>query len=335
MLKKQSILFKLLVVLIIQHGCFCSLWYAQGQTIQPPYLGEYYWQSLLYNPCFAGNHDLPTIAFSGRLSSENTRNPYTLNGFAHGRIDSLHSGFGISATYHRYDDTYYFDGQNVPTDKRYLLISGLYNYEWRPSDDLGLKVGVAASALHYQTYDPPIYGSGGGQTVVALNERKFKLNLNFGLLAQWKNLQAGLSFEHINKPVFQFTQPGTQHRFQNTLYTHLAYKWVLGDRWLIQPSAMGMWVISNQSFGGAAKYVSDFNLLLFYNKVVFTGVSYRLNEDPYFLAISAGARLGGQIQLSGAVHLVDNSFANYKPRYEATIGFYLWNNEEYEEGSDY
>lgn len=302
--------------------------YAQTTGLHPTYMGEYFWQTLLYNPCFAGDHDLPTLGFSGRLSSENTRNPYTINGFLHGKIDSLHSGFGLSASYHHYDDTYYFDGQNVPTDKRHLVISGMYNYEWRPKDDFGVKVGMGGSALHFRTYDPPIYSPGTGQTVVGLNERKFKLNLNFGLLAQWRQLQAGVSFDHINQPSFQFTQPGMQHRFFNTIYTYLAYRFVLSERFTIQPSTMGMWVVNNQGMGSANKYIGDLNLRFNYNNTAFIGASYRFNENPYFLAITAGVRLGQQIQVSGAIHLPNKSMINYKPRYETTIGFYLWNDEE-------
>lgn len=301
---------------------------AMAQMLQNriDFLGEYYWQPLLYNPCFAGSRALPTVGVSGRWSSAYGSNPYTISAFAHTNVDTIRSAFGITTTYHHYDDYSVIGGTRYPTNKRYLDINGLYNYRFVLSKQAVIQVGVQAGILHFDSQDPIYNNPFNPQPVVLLNERAIKFNWGFAALITWRNWYLGATMAHFNQPTFQFTQPGTNHQFSRTMFLQTGYSINIADRFYIQPSVMMQaFLIKSGIANTAFRPLLDINLQLDYQHRLFVGAAYRINGDPYFMSVKAGGRIG-KTQLSAAYHFSRN--AGNAQRIEATLGLFLWQNND-------
>lgn len=312
--------------------CICLYWavsptaFAQSFQNRVEYLAEYYWQPLLYNPCFAGSMALPTVAVSGRWSAEGNTNPYTINAFAHFNVDTIKSAFGIAATYHRYDDEIIVGNDVYPTNKTYLNINAMHNYRFVLSETAVVQVGFQAGIIHFDTQDPIYNNPFNPQPVVLLNERAVKFNLGIGALFTLRNFYFGANLAHLNEPTFQFTQPGMSHQFRRTLFLQSSYNIDIANKLYVQPSViLQAYLAQSYAFGSSVAFqpLLDLNVQLDYLHRFFVGTAYRINGNPYFMSVKAGVRLGNT-QVSAAYHFSDNNTAQ---RIEAMLGLYLWQRE--------
>lgn len=303
-----------------------------GQSFQDQigFMSEYYWQSPIYNPCFAGSRSLPTVGLSGAWSDVRNQNPYTLNAFGHFYLDTIKSSFGLTTTYHRYGDTFVYDGVLYPTNKVYFNANGLYNYTFLLNSNVAIQVGAQLGIVHFKTQDVVYNSPINPQPVVLLNERAIKFDLGFGVLLTAGNFYFGTNIAHINEPTFQFYNISAMHRFGRTLYLQTGYNISIADKWYIQPSMMlqSYLIRTYNNSSSVIKPLIDVNLQLNYKQRFFVAAAYRINGDPFFMSVKAGGRFGNT-QLSAAYHFGKGN-ATYTPqRIEASLGLFLWDNKEY------
>ena len=317
------------IIALLLHTLIAAPLCAQSLQNQVDFMGEYYWQSPLYNPCFAGSTALPTIGVSGRWGSEGNNNPYTLNAFAHFYLDTIKSGIGIVSTYHRYDDTYTYNNEILPTNKTYFNANLLYNYLIRISDNAIMQLGAQVGVVHFKSIDPVYNNPYNPQSTILLNERSFKFNLGFGALFTVNNFYAGINFANSNEPTFQFTNPGIIYRVNRTLYVQSGYSFNINDKFYLQPSLMLQSPLMRIYGSGSTPILPllDINLQFDYKHRLFTALAYRINGDPFFMSFKVGGRIKNT-QLSLAYHLGKNNLNAAPQRIEAMVGFFLWNDAE-------
>lgn len=328
--------------------CLFSLFFVGCLQAQTPnrvtYMAEYYYQSALYNPAFAGDPSQPNVLFSGRIDQQKSfsgdaMRPHTLNAMLQTHAERFKSGVGFAISYHNYDETYYSALYNAyyPSKKRQLKIGLLHNYRIEFSEGISLRVGAQAALFHFRAIDPAVYiNPGNPQSVVPLNERTFKFNLDLGALFRLDKYYLGIAVLHANQQQFQFLQPGTIYYFRQMLNLQTGYRFGFNyDLWHLEPSIT---ILAQTSpWSGDRFALMDFGVIADYDERFFLGAAYRINDIPdYFLSLKAGIRFRETTHWSFAYHLARNNNGSASTsvlplRFETTIAFFMKKNAETDE----
>jgi hypothetical protein len=295
------------------------------------YANDYYFALPMYNPAFAGDPNQPAIGLSGSFGkAPQDIKPMTANIFAHGAIPSLNSGIGLVMQYHKFDDTYIVGAgasqQTFPTNKRLLNLGLIYSYKFEVGDISVLKLGLGASLLHFKSDQIQPSQGPSSQPIQAVNERTFKPSFDIGLSANILDFYAGLAIKYFNQPRFKFFEPGMENIFYRSAYIHAGYRWaLLQDKLVLRPAVMVNPLATQNSggFGTGSQPFVDLSLLVSYKDIVFAGTSYKINDDPFFLSLLLGARLGKVFQTTLSYHLPKKNTIDGYSRLEASLGFFL------------
>jgi len=294
------------------------------------YSNDYYFALPMYNPAAAGDANQPSIGVSGSFGKvPPDSKPLNTNFFVHGAIPSLKSGIGLTMQYHKFDDTYLVGAgasqQTFPTNKRLLNLGLIYSYMFEVGEISKLKIGLGASLLHFKTDQIQTFQGPSSQPVLAANERFFKPSFDIGLSATILDFYAGLAVKYFNQPSFKFYEPGMENIFYRSAYIYAGYRWgILEDKLVLRPAVMVNPLARNTGgFGAGSDPYVDLSLLVSYNDIVFAGTSYKINDDPFFLSLIVGTRLGKVFQTTFSYHLPKKNTVDGFSRLEASLGFFL------------
>lgn len=337
--KKQIMRFstaKLLITLLsILHASFATQAQSSIFGERLPYMAQYYFNQLLYNPAYAGESSQPSIGISGRMGEERGNSnflvkPRTAQLFMQGEIkelaqlEQLNMGLGMVAQYHKYDDRFQRGTEVFSSNNRLLKIGVVNSYRTSIQDIIDVRIGFQVGLLHYQSDELPNTGSINPPVTQILNERFFKPVIDIGFLFMLDNLRVGMAINSANEPEFDFFSTGFARKFRREGYFTASYEWVITPYWYLQPSMMFQTLLNNQNAFSRIRprSLADFSVQVNYFDTVFMGLSYRVGDAPFRGSIMVGGRLADTYQLSLAYQFKKRNTSNHS-RIEATLGFYL------------
>ncbi len=146
-----------------------------------PFFADYFQQQILYSPAFTGMPDQPLFMSAGRFENRfDEQKPLSLAGSVQGLIQSLGMGVGITAQYHKFDDSFTYGSQRLSTNKKLLKLMVASSYPIRIGEFEGFRMGLSIGALHYKSDEAYVQGIN-PQPAQLYNERFFKLDMDLGL----------------------------------------------------------------------------------------------------------------------------------------------------------
>lgn len=243
---------------------------------------QFMFNRLYYNPavagsggaiCVSGFHRSQWVGFEGA--------PTTQNVIANIPLNVLHGGIGLSIVN---DEIGFFNNTSVELS---------YAYQFQLANGT-LGVGLGASflnkALDASTWIPSDQGTIFGDNdpfIAATDANGFQIDLSFGAYYESQDWWAGVSSTRViesRAEVSSFNAAEDLASFRNARHYYLmgGYNWAIpGTNWELQPA-----LLSKFSAGSAATF--DLNAMGVYNKKVWGGVTYRLQD-------AIGAMVGYQI----------------------------------------
>lgn len=247
--------------------------YAIGQ--QDVQWTQFMYNRLYYNPAVAGSGG--AICINGMHRSQwvgFTGAPVTQNINANIPIRQLGGGIGVSIVN---DQIGFF--QSISFDL-------MYAYQFQLSDGT-LGVGIGASFLNKSLSDaawiPADFnpqnptGPINDFALAGANANGFQIDATFGAYYQNETWWAGVSSNRVIESrvlVDNYAGSGSSAAFKNARHYYVmgGYNWAIpGTNWELQPST-----IFKLSSGSA--YTADMNVTGVYNKKLWGGVTYRLND---------------------------------------------------------
>lgn len=306
-----------------------------------PFFADYFQQQILYSPAFTGMPDQPLFMSAGRFENRfDEQKPLSLAGSVQGLIQSLGMGVGITAQYHKFDDSFTYGSQRLSTNKKLLKLMVASSYPIRIGEFEGFRMGLSIGALHYKSDEVYVQGIN-PQPSQLYNERFFKLDMDLGLGLQLERFRLGVSLQHLNEPKFRFSNNSQEQRFARAAYFTTAYRLSVTDWLEIEPTAMLNLPAANSSVGiGNPPYV-DLGVIFRYPNLAYLAVHYKINDDDaavanqgfampqnlYPVSIGGGIRWSN-LQFSGTyIMATEPKFS----RFEVGLSLFLPQNDVEEE----
>lgn len=306
-----------------------------------PFFADYFQQQILYSPAFTGMPDQPLFMLAGRFENRfDEQKPLSLAGSVQGLIRDLRMGVGITAQYHKFDDTFTFGSQRIATNKKLLKLMVASSYPIRIGDFEGFRMGLNIGVLHYKSDEAYPQGIN-PQPSQLYNERFFKLDMDLGLGLQLERFRLGISLQHLSEPKFRFSNNSIEQRFARTAYFTTAYRLSVTNWLEVEPTAMLNLPAANSSVGiGNPPYV-DLGVVFRYPNLAYLAVHYKINDDNvalnnqgfampqnlYPVSIGGGIRWSN-LQFSGTyIMATEPKFS----RFEVGLSLFLPQTEEEEE----
>lgn len=244
-----------------------------GVAQQDVQFTQFMYNRIFYNPavagsggaiCFSGFHRSQWVGFDGAPTTQN------INGNI--PIRALGGGVGFSIVN---DQIGFFN--NVGLDLNYA-----YQFQLA-SGTLGVGIGVSImnKSLSNTEWIPADFGdaaSGGGMNdfaLAALDADGLLIDGEFGVYYNSQNIWGGISSTRVIENRTEIDNVlGSQTFFRNARHYYLmgGYNWAVpGTNWELQPAAL-------VKISAGAAYTADINVTGVYNKKVWGGVSYRLQD---------------------------------------------------------
>lgn len=303
-----------------------------------PFFADYFQQQIFYTPAFTGIADQPTLTTVGRFENRfDQQNPFSVAGAVQGLIRGLGMGIGVTAQYHKFDDSFTYGSLRLPTNKKLLRLMVASSYPIKIGDFEGFRMGLNIGALHYRSDEAYPQGIN-PQPSQLYNERFFKLDMDLGLGIVLDRFRLGVSLQHLSEPKFRFSNNSAEQRFARQAFFTTAYRLSVTN-WLdIEPTAMLNLPAANSSFGiGNPPYI-DLGVVFRYPNLAYLAVHYKINDDNaavgnqgfispqnlYPVSISGGIRWSN-LQFSGS-YIIANQ-PNFS-RFEVGLSLFLQQNEE-------
>ncbi|MEZ4885433.1 MAG: PorP/SprF family type IX secretion system membrane protein [Chitinophagales bacterium] len=289
---------------------------AQTTGLRIDYFTDYHLNPIFYNPAFAGEESHPMIGVSGRNLKNGVSEPYSFQGFIHGQIEAIKSGVGLMVNYHSFGDIY---------KRRQMKVGLLYSYTIQAGEKGRFKLGLNSSLLHYNSNFVPNSGS---VDVVKTNESFFKFNLDGSVLYLNGDFYMGATIFHTNEPNFEFYNIGGNNRFQKEAYLSMGTQIGVNENITLHPAAMLNFSLNQFSGSFNNQGYIDLSLLAKFHDKYLAGISYKMNQPPYKIALTAGVKLAEKYQVAATYHLKQS--ANYlnRSRVGVTFNYFLVKEEE-------
>lgn len=174
---------------------------------QDPVFSQFYAAPLMLNPAFAGTTLAPRFTFNHRNQYPSWPNAYITYAAAFEQeIAAINSGFGIQVITDAAGDGVFKNN----------YVSGVYSYHVRWNQHTHIRIGLEAgmsqtrldwNRLLFEDQLDPITGpvDGGGNPIFSEENQPETLTTTLfdasaGLLLHHKNVYAGLSLKHLNRP---------------------------------------------------------------------------------------------------------------------------------------
>ncbi len=252
----------------------CALGFLQLSGQQDVQFTQFMFNRIYYNPgvagsggaiCITGLHRSQWVGFEGA--------PVTQNINANIPINALHGGIGVSIVN---DQIGFFN--NVSADLMYAYQIQL------PQGTLGIGLGGSFqnSGLSDAVWipadfnpDPTNPGGFPDLALPATDANGFQVDLTFGAYYSSETVWGGISTTRvIESSATVDNQFGTPTVFRNSRHYYImgGYNWAIpGSNWELQPA-----VLTKVAAGSAT--VFDVNVMGVYNKKLWGGVTYRLQD---------------------------------------------------------
>lgn len=259
---------------------------------QPSLYSLYYMNPYGLNPAYAGADDALSVTGVFRRQWVGlTGSPSTQNFNASMPIYALSSGVGI----------------NVTNDKlgaqRLTAVHGSWAYMYRPSEKLHLSAAVGVGLMQFGldgtqlrapdgTYDGGLFEHNDNllpNTKISGNT----LDFNLGLFARYKNLEGGLSVNHVASPKVNVGAGGNFLFRQNIIFS-LAYSLKLNEKLSLRPAMLIR--------ADAVRFQPEISALLKWQNNIFVGASFRGygNNTTDAVVLSGGFGLTKNLSLGYA-----------------------------------
>jgi len=260
-----------------------TLLFGMALAQQDPQLSQYMFNNMSINPGYAGSKD--AICLTGGYRNQWVGfpgNPSTplFSVSAPIKPFKINSGIGLSG----YKDMSGFENANS-LNLSYAYIMDVRNGEGKLG--IGLSVGFLSN-----TFDPkyvwlnnaPEDGVPGAKG----KETAFTYDLGLGVYYHTDNLYLGVSTTHLTQSSLHYSQSGSTFAMARHYYVTTGYNLAMKDpSFEVQPSIM-------VRYDGASSSI-DLNTLVFYNKKMWAGLSYRVSSAIVGLVgmeLANGIRIG-------------------------------------------
>ncbi|GAA0877712.1 type IX secretion system membrane protein PorP/SprF [Algoriphagus jejuensis] len=243
--------------------------YAQAQ--QDAQFTQYMYNSMFYNPAFAGKESgyrfsaLHRSQWAGYSTSSGQGGaPTTQLITAEGRLDSKNLGYGLSIV----------NDQIGATSNLEVNLKGSYHKKIkRGTLSVGGYVGMFSSSLDYGELvvvnpEPNLPESG--------KESQLALDFGAGLLYDRGNYYLGLSLKHLNQPTFDFGDATYANQLKNHSYFLFGYRIRPIGQLRIEPSLL----IKTVSFNN---FSYDVSVMATHQNKINGGIAYRGEESVSFI----------------------------------------------------
>lgn len=220
--------------------------------------------------------------------------PNTLSASYDMKIDSWRSGIGVN---------YVLDAIGFAREHRINLN---YSYYWKIGETGILSTGISVGILNLSP-------SGNWASPTAVNDptlsswRGTGLAINAGVIYKNRNFSAGFSVTELNEPdINSYSTP----RHYNLCADYVID---LSDKLYLKPQGMFR--------TDAVKYAADVNLLIYYNKQFWAGMSYRTSDA---VAWMAGVDIFEKFRVGYSYDLTINQLSSIsRGTHEAVLAFML------------
>jgi len=267
---------------------------------QDPQYSQYMFNHLAVNPGYAGSHDVICLSAVHRqqwvgIVGAPVTSVFTANAPFNVRIKEKTTNHGIGLTV--MSDQLGFD-QNVS--------AGL-NYAYRFTLGQG-RMGIGVSgmflnkALAAKWFIPPVSGfvpPGDDPAIPLENESVMGFDMGFGVFYRAENVFFGLSSTHLLEPNLHYER--TNYQLKRHYYATAGCVLPLNNpAWELAPAMMFY------SDGASAQFTANVNMI--FNKKVWGGAGYRLNES---IIAMVGVDLFDGLKVGYSFDYTYNSLRNY------------------------
>lgn len=243
-----------------------------------PQLSHFMFNKMSYNPAFAGSSGLINASILHRQQWAGfTDAPSTQLVMGDVLLPRI-GGVGLSIV----NDKLGFE--------QALNIRLMYAYHYHLSEDFRISAGLGAGVMNKSLDGSKlIYENMSDANAILNKESELNPNFDFGIAANYQDLELGLSFTQID----QSNESATFSKPPRHFYAYASYQYALNEQLDIIPSLY----FKNSTF------ISQFemNVLAMYDERFWGGVSYRLEESMVMLLglnIMSGVRLGYSYDLN-------------------------------------
>jgi len=247
-------------------GLFCAL---DSKAQQDPQFSQYMFNSLYYNPAFAGVDGLTRITALHRTQwlgystsfDGNGGNPNTEILNISRPIDKIKGGVGFEL----------FNDHLGPQNNFKASLTYAFHFKLRESViSIGLRGGIFAQTINYDQYrpvqpdDPLLAGKAGKET-------QMKPDLAAGIWYNAPKYYLGVSMNHLIRSKFDFGISGGNNALEKNLTFTAGYIYKAGYNLTLTPSVL---VKTNLS----SSYSFDVGVIGTYNQKMWLGASFRQSE---------------------------------------------------------
>jgi type IX secretion system PorP/SprF family membrane protein len=257
---------------------------------QDPQFSQNMFNKLANNPGFAGSRGLIATSILHRsqwmgFGEDGGAAASTQNFSIDAELPFMHGGVGL----------------NIVTDKiaQYSNLGLQASYAYRTELGVG-QIGMGMSVGMFQSgtnggFNPAV----DGDPVIPTGDVKGSaLDLGAGVYYNTQDVYIGISSAHLTEPTIEWSD-GQDYKMERHYFLIAGYTHDLNPMLLLHPS------IYLKSDGATSQL--DINTSLIYNKKMWGGVSYRLDEGLVFLA---GLNVNEDLKLGLAYDVVLNQIGN-------------------------
>jgi type IX secretion system PorP/SprF family membrane protein len=231
---------------------------------QHPIFTQYMFNGLVLNPAYSGSHEAMTLTASFRSQWTGIKGaPQTEVFSAHSPIQFSRSAAGLLAAHDR-----------VGVTNQYTMF-GTYAYHIPVSKRAKISVGAQAGGTYHQAnYNDlnVITQTGTADAAFAGTSSRFLPNLGIGAYYYSKTSYVGLSLPTLINNKWEKGDPLTRGKQERHYFLTGGHVFNLNDKLMLKPNILLKWVED-----GPFQYDLNVNLLI--NKVVWVGVSYRMQDS--------------------------------------------------------
>ncbi len=249
---------------------FFALVLLGGLTVraqQDPQFTQYMFNTLYYNPAFAGVEGVTKLTALHRSQWLGYQSSFGDGGAPTTQVLSmttpiykLNSGFGA-----------YIVNDNLgPQNNLEIQASYAYHYPLKDGKlSFGIRTGIYSQALNYDQYrainpDDPLLNNKNGR------ESQVRPDLAAGVFYKHEKYFAGVSFTHLAKTEFDFGVSDSRNALQNHMIITGGYYYDVSFDLQLMPTAMIKSDLNTYSF--------DISVVAFYKDTMWGGLSFRQSD---------------------------------------------------------